>query len=38
VAAWERHRNTQHAAIRWMFDLSQARTKLSRLYPELPSG
>lgn len=38
VAAWQYHRNTHHAAIRWLFDLSQARTKLARLYPELPSG
>jgi len=38
VAAWESCRNAQRAAIRWMFDLSQARTKLSRLYPQLFSS
>ncbi len=37
VAAWETARNTQRAAVRWQFDVSQARTKLSRLYPQLPS-
>jgi DDE superfamily endonuclease len=37
VAAWEAARNAQHATIRWLFDVSQARTKLSRLYPQLPS-
>jgi len=38
VAAWERDRNAHHAAIRWLFDLTQARTKLSRLYPQLSSS
>lgn len=38
VAAWEVSRNAQRAAIRWLFDLSQARAKLSRLYPQLLSG
>ena len=37
VAAWEAARNTQRATIRWQFDLTQARTKLSRFYPQLPS-
>jgi hypothetical protein len=37
VAAWETVRNTQRATVRWQFDVSQARTKLSRLYPQLPS-
>jgi transposase-like protein len=37
VAAWEATRNAQHATIRWQFDVAQARTKLSRLYPQLPS-
>lgn len=37
IAAWERARNTQHATIQWMFDVSHARVKLSRLYPELSS-
>jgi len=38
VAAWECPRNAQHAVIRWLLDLSLARTKLSRLYPQLSSG
>ena len=33
VAAWERLRNAQHATIRWLFDVSLARSKLARLYP-----
>jgi hypothetical protein len=37
VAAWETARNTQRATVRWQFDVAQARTKLSRLYPQLPS-
>jgi transposase len=37
VAAWETIRNTQSATIRWQFDVTQARTKLSHLYPELLS-
>jgi hypothetical protein len=37
VAAWQTVRNTQHATIHWQFDVSQARTKLARLYPELSS-
>jgi DDE superfamily endonuclease len=37
VAAWEAARNAQRATIRWQFDLTQARTKLARLYPELSS-
>jgi DDE superfamily endonuclease len=37
VAAWEAARNAQRATIRWQFDVSQARTKLSCLYPQLPS-
>lgn len=37
VAAWQAVRNAQHATVRWQFDVSQARTKLARLYPELPS-
>jgi len=37
VAAWETMRNTQHATVRWQFDVTQARTKLARLYPELSS-
>jgi hypothetical protein len=37
LAAWEAARNTQRATIRWLFDLTQARTKLARLYPQLSS-
>jgi len=37
VAAWAAARNAQRATIRWQFDVSQARTKLSCLYPQLPS-
>lgn len=37
VAAWETTRNSQRATVRWQFDVAQARTKLSRLYPQLPS-
>lgn len=36
VAAWQTIRNAQCATIRWQFDVSQARTKLARLYPHLP--
>lgn len=34
VAAWQAHRN---ATGHWQFDVAQARTKLSHLYPQLPS-
>lgn len=37
VAAWQTARNAQRATVRWQFDVSQARTKLARLYPELHS-
>jgi transposase len=37
VAAWQTLRNSHRATVRWQFDVSQARTKLSRLYPQLPS-
>jgi DDE superfamily endonuclease len=37
IAAWEAARNAQRATIRWQFNLTQARTKLARLYPELSS-
>jgi hypothetical protein len=36
VAAWEQHRNTAGAVIRWLFRLEQARTKLAHLYPSNP--
>jgi hypothetical protein len=37
VAAWQTARNTQQATVRWQFDVTQARTKLMRLYPDLSS-
>jgi hypothetical protein len=37
VAAWQTARNTQQATVRWQFDVTQARTKLARLYPILSS-
>lgn len=37
VAAWERLRNAQQATVHWQFGVSQARTKLARLYPQLSS-
>ncbi len=37
VDAWQTLRNSQRATVRWQFDVSQARTRLSRLYPQLPS-
>lgn len=36
VAAWERDRNDTGAVIRWMFNLTDARTKLNHLYPSTP--
>lgn len=33
VQSWTTRRNQQRATIDWCFDLSQARTKLARLYP-----
>jgi hypothetical protein len=37
VLAWETARNSQRATVRWQFDLTQARSKLVRLYPNLLS-
>ena len=37
VTVWQAARNDQHATIRWMFDVEQARTTLAHLYPQLPS-
>jgi hypothetical protein len=36
VAAWEKERNAAGAVIRWMFRLTDARTKLKHLYPSPP--
>ena len=33
VAAWTRRRNDAGAAVKWMFGIEQARTKLGRAYP-----
>lgn len=37
VTAWESVRNAQQATVRWQFDVSHARSKLTRLYPNLLS-
>jgi len=37
VAAWQALRNAQHATVRWQFDVTQARSRLARLYPQVPS-
>lgn len=34
VAAWQRHRNQRGAPINWRFTTSDARIKLTRLYPK----
>jgi len=33
VAAWERRRNRDKAAIKWLFTVERAREKLGRAYP-----
>jgi hypothetical protein len=37
IAAWEKQRNAEQATIDWRFSLTDARKKLKRLYPSLPS-
>lgn len=37
IAAWEHQRNMEQATIDWQFSVSNARSKLERLYPSLPS-
>lgn len=37
VAAWEAERNAAKATVEWRFTSDKARTKLSRLYPDLPA-
>jgi hypothetical protein len=37
VDAWEEARNDAHATVSWRFTTESARTRLARLYPELPS-
>jgi hypothetical protein len=37
IAAWEQQRNMEKATIDWRFSVTDARQKLARLYPSLPS-
>jgi hypothetical protein len=37
IAAWEHQRNAEQATIDWRFSVPDARKKLERLYPSLPS-
>jgi hypothetical protein len=37
IAAWEKQRNAEQATIDWRFSVTEARKKLKRLYPSLPS-
>jgi hypothetical protein len=37
VAHWQRRRNPERAAIKWMFTVERAREKLGRSYP-VPAG
>jgi hypothetical protein len=37
IAAWECQRNAEQATIDWRFSISDARKRLKRLYPSLPS-
>jgi hypothetical protein len=37
IAAWEHQRNAEQTIIDWRFSVSDARNKLKRLYPSLPS-
>jgi hypothetical protein len=37
IAAWEQQRNREHAHINWVFTVDRARTKMSRVYPQLAS-
>lgn len=34
VSAWEAERNATQATVKWLFTVDNARTKLSRLYPQ----
>jgi hypothetical protein len=36
LSAYVQQRNQAKATICWQFDIQQARTKLGRLYPQLP--
>lgn len=33
VTAWQNARNAQHATVKWLFNLTDARTRLARFYP-----
>jgi hypothetical protein len=33
VAAWQNTRNAQHATVKWLFNVTDARTRLVRFYP-----
>ena len=37
IAIWEHQRNAEQATIDWRFSIADARKKLERLYPSLPS-
>lgn len=37
TGAWEEQRNRAHATVTWRFTTETARTRLVRLYPNLPS-
>lgn len=37
LMAWENGRNNEHARIKWMFDVDNARLKLNRAYKLLNS-
>jgi hypothetical protein len=37
IAAWQQQRNAEQATIDWRFSVTDARKKLKRLYPSLPS-
>jgi hypothetical protein len=36
TAAWQARRNQEHTLIHWHFTVEDARSKLSRLYPQIP--
>jgi hypothetical protein len=38
AAAWEEQRNQASVRIHWRFGIQKARTKLRRLYPEVPDS
>jgi hypothetical protein len=33
VTAWQNARNAQHATVKWLFNVTDARTRLARFYP-----